>query len=277
MDNVRRRRRRRKMLTTIEKELFQIMQKTSDVIDYQIDIHAIKQFFERHISSPSFNINCSNEGGLTLLMNMSSISVEGESVYECDVMEVIMILLEKGADINVKDCFGWTALEIACRKSSYNVVKLLLVHGAYSHIRDSCGNTPLWITAHTEKYDIMEALIKYGVGDVVNIKNNFDDAPTHVLLRKLNKLDSVPYCFKLLVKYSADINVQIEMGMTPLFLILITRKENDVSLSVIRLLLDANADLNMQFKSNMFPIFWHGTICLVIHRCILVCGLGRSN
>lgn len=86
-------------MTTIEKELFQLIQ------NGQCD--AIQQFFKQHVPSPLFNINCVEEKGFTLLMAAVCSNIEDYMKFvwedkEHPAMEIIMILLENGSDINMK-------------------------------------------------------------------------------------------------------------------------------------------------------------------------------
>lgn len=80
------------------------------------------------------------------------------AVYWCDCFEnisgnaerlakeIIMILLENGADISMKSNskgigsrggMGMTALHIACKYSSSGVAKLIIDHGADMHLPDA--------------------------------------------------------------------------------------------------------------------------------------------
>ncbi|KAF2651686.1 ankyrin, partial [Lophiostoma macrostomum CBS 122681] len=52
-------------------------------------------------------------------------------------------LLEAGADPNVFEHDGWSALHWAARNGHLDVLKLLLSYGARTEVRDSRGHTPL--------------------------------------------------------------------------------------------------------------------------------------
>ena len=55
-------------------------------------------------------------------------------------LDTVKLLIENGADINIKEKDGWTALMLACRnsntESSLETVKLLLENGANVNLRD---------------------------------------------------------------------------------------------------------------------------------------------
>lgn len=245
----------RSNLTTLEEELFQLIEtKSNNDIRSQDDARAIKKFFTRRLSSPIFNINCLDEYGRTPLMNvvlyfynMDGVTLsEDEERFE---MEVIMILLENGADIHMKTIQdGETAIHIACSFSSSSCVKLLLDHGADPHLRDAAGNTSLLIASRCRKCDNMEVLLRYGVD--VNVKNYCGNTPFHeVVCNGFLCWGGVNDGVKLLLEYCFDVNVQNKDGTTPLSMIVIKyREDNDIALAVIQLLLDANTDVNIKIK-----------------------------
>ncbi|MFD1341993.1 ankyrin repeat domain-containing protein [Litorisediminicola beolgyonensis] len=53
-------------------------------------------------------------------------------------------LLEDGADPDVVDKAGWSALHFAAKECSQDLVKMLVEAGANLELRDRHGNTPLW-------------------------------------------------------------------------------------------------------------------------------------
>lgn len=60
-----------------------------------------------------------------------------------DSAAVTTLLLEQGADVNVKDKNGWTALIYATTHSSLDVVKLMIEQGADVNAKDKAGKSAL--------------------------------------------------------------------------------------------------------------------------------------
>jgi ankyrin repeat protein len=72
--------------------------------------------------------------------------------------ETVKTLLEAGADVNAKDCTGWTALHAGAYGGNADVVSLLLKYGAVSNERGWFLNSPV---------DIAEALNHKEVTDLL--------------------------------------------------------------------------------------------------------------
>ena len=70
----------------------------------------------------------------------------------------VSALIAKGADVNARNSYGWTALSHAARIGNAELVKLLLVHGADVNTHDQSGWTPLMRAAmkgHTETVRVL--------------------------------------------------------------------------------------------------------------------------
>ena len=57
--------------------------------------------------------------------------------------EIAELLIVKGADVNMKNRFGWTPLAFAAERSHKEVVELLIAKGADVNAEHSGGTTPL--------------------------------------------------------------------------------------------------------------------------------------
>ncbi|KAI1205011.1 uncharacterized protein F4807DRAFT_444749 [Annulohypoxylon truncatum] len=75
---------------------------------------------------------------------------------------VVKLLLEKGADIEFKDCLGQTPLSWAAEKGREAVVKLLLEKGADIESKDNSGKTPLSWAAKFDNEAVVKLLLEKG-------------------------------------------------------------------------------------------------------------------
>lgn len=187
-------------------------------------------------------------------------------------------LVELKADINETDNEGKNAAIIATCKYNYEtpdtveVFKLVLDSGADVNMKDKKGNTPLDYTIMTQNttnrriMDPIRLLVKKGANDSVinNALLNLKDHPkvynpltTHLLnnIKKfmfLNiKDDSIKKekiwsddieLVKFAIRSGADVNVKNEDGCTPLMMAI--TKGNEHADKIIRLLLAFGADVN---------------------------------
>jgi ankyrin repeat protein len=66
-------------------------------------------------------------------------------------LEVARLLIDAGADVNLRCEHGRTALHIAAAWGHLDVVQLLLEHGADPGIRDDEGLTPAMLAARSKR------------------------------------------------------------------------------------------------------------------------------
>ena len=143
-------------------EIGRILQKDSSLINYQdssgwsILMHVVHN--QTRVRFP-----------LTLL---SDSEYGGRPEYNPDNMKTFKYLLEKGANVNIHDHLGKTALAIACKKDvgDDTYVKLLLEYGAKTEI-EVCNPaedhihgpyTPLMLAVQSERKDYVDLLLKHG-------------------------------------------------------------------------------------------------------------------
>ncbi|MBN1392013.1 MAG: ankyrin repeat domain-containing protein [Sedimentisphaerales bacterium] len=88
---------------------------------------------------------------------------------KCPDPEIVKLLLEYGADANIKDKLGFIPLQIACVHQRLEVMKLLLEYGANVNMKTKDGASLLHGTAYFGYSDIVELLIDYGID--VNAKD----------------------------------------------------------------------------------------------------------
>jgi len=76
--------------------------------------------------------------------------------------DVADVLLKRGAIVDAKDCYGWTALQYAVDRGDIAVVELLLDAGADPNHKNDNGFTALHYAAFTAPQCIVESLIQAG-------------------------------------------------------------------------------------------------------------------
>lgn len=79
-----------------------------------------------------------------------------------DYTSIVRLLLEKGADINVQDKWGRTALMMAAREGRLELVRLLLDWEADINIRNENGYTAVMLAAWRGHVEVVQALLDRG-------------------------------------------------------------------------------------------------------------------
>ena len=109
-------------------------------------------------------------------------------------------LLTAGANLDIKEKNNEdTPLHIACRDKSIKPIELLLEKGADPNIKNKDGDTPLHIACRNNFQSIHIELL-LGKGADPNIKNKAEDTPLDVVCKSLNNPSSV---IRLLIIYGA--------------------------------------------------------------------------
>ncbi|ETV73111.1 hypothetical protein H257_11935 [Aphanomyces astaci] len=95
----------------------------------------------------------------------------------CDgVTDRIASLIESGADVNfIDEDSGWALLLWAVKAHQVEALDLLLRHGANVNVGDSSGNTALHKAAYLGYGDCVSLLLQYGAG--ANNPNNMQQTP----------------------------------------------------------------------------------------------------
>ena len=91
--------------------------------------------------------------------------------------EIVKVLLEKGADVNLKEnVLGQAPLHIAASKGYLGIVELLLDKGVSLNSKDNEGNNALYLAIFHKNKNIVEYLSKKGaVTEDHKVMNNYTD------------------------------------------------------------------------------------------------------
>ena len=102
-------------------------------------------------------------------------------------LEVAMLLLKHGADINNNEALGrLTPLHIAAFTDSIDVANLLIEQGADIEAKDGTGWTPLYMAAYQKSFDVARAL-KYAGANTAGIDLSWMDSTLHKSKRAISK------------------------------------------------------------------------------------------
>jgi ankyrin repeat protein len=113
-----------------------------------------------------------------------------------DKYNVLLKMLDMGADPNLKDSNGWTALHYACEFGDFDSVKILVNHKAVIDFFSNNHRTPLHLAALNNFPEILKYLLENGADP--NFKDNSGCSPLH-LAAKYGNVE----CIDLLLGYGA--------------------------------------------------------------------------
>ena len=135
------------------------------------DLNAVKSFLEAN------NIDICDNYNRTALMNAC--------LYGKD--EIVEWLLGKGADVNLQDKNGYTALHFSAQEMFASCTQKLLASGANPNIQDVHGNTPPWVAIMNwgggKNFDNLKSLIDNNAD--LAIKNNAGRAGIDLIPEKI--------------------------------------------------------------------------------------------
>ncbi|KAH1064214.1 hypothetical protein J1N35_029201 [Gossypium stocksii] len=124
-------------------------------------------------------------------------------------LEITEILFSKGANVNVKNDGGRTALHYAASKGWLKIAELLISHGAKINSKDKVGCTPLHRAASTGKSALCELLIEEGAE--VDATDRAGQTPLMSAVICQNKEVAL-----LLIRHGADVDIEDKEGYTVL-------------------------------------------------------------
>lgn len=149
-----------------------------------------------------------------------------QAPYISDNIKMVALLLANGANVNAGP---FTALHAAVQKDRLDIIKLLITKGADVNPKDKSGITPLQNAVSKGKFEVVRLLIEAGAD--VNTKDNEGETPLHFIL----DVDRMNYRLfedvaELLISKGADVNLKDSDGRTALHLAAESADENIVEL-----------------------------------------------
>lgn len=118
---------------------------------------------------------------------------------EAGHLDIVMLLLSNGADINSKNSNGETVLHVAARTGHQKIVKLLLDKKVALHTKDHNGESPLHSAVDSGKLSIVDILLQAGAN--IDVNDNYGETPLHLAVMSGN-----PELVTILLENGADPN-----------------------------------------------------------------------
>jgi uncharacterized protein len=155
--------------------------------------------------------------------------------------------LRDGANPNVPNRLGYSALRLAINKGDAQMAKLLLDHGAEVRARDADGNSALCQAVVKRRQDLIILLVDHGA----DIHGECDCGGVIAVAALGNDLALV----ELFASMGADVNAYNRDGFTPLML----AAGNDAN-GVIKPLLSNGAQLELRDKNHGLTAYLHAAL-----------------
>lgn len=152
-------------------------------------------------------------------------------------LDVVKLLLERGADPNMKNDVEDTALQLAAFNGQFSIVVQLINEHADLEAYNKFRLTPLHRATVNGHDDVVNYIIRRGVN--INARDVNDWTPLHWAAR-----DRQMMVVKALVDHGADVNIQSKLGWTPL-----TLAFKCGSIEIVTFLLQNGATLQPTYSS----------------------------
>lgn len=154
---------------------------------------------------------------------------------------IVEALMKKGPDVDLQNNKGWTALMYASANSHKNVLKMLLKNTTKVNLQDSDGWTALMLFSREGLQDEVKTLLEKGAD--VNLKSIEYDMTALMLAASKGHKEVV----KTLLENGADVNLkQNKNGWTALVYAFESfHKDTEW---IVKALLEKGADVNFQIK-----------------------------
>ena len=174
-------------------------------------------------------------------------------------VETVRELLKQGSNPNIHGEEKFQRAPLHISKNS-EITQLLMSYGADPNITDRYGNTPLHLASICSDFNLEKMTQLLNEGANPNALNGGINAALHFVLYNYHvtinhtSKDLVLEAIKLLMNFHAEIDIQNELGESPLYLGLKTVPANEQKPEIIHelLKLGANPNLTTISRSNPF-------------------------
>lgn len=180
-----------------------------------------KKEFKEYVDKNKHSINKKYKNGNTLLIIAINNIIEHD--YDCDILE---ILLDNNADINIQNNLGETALIYISMhsktKNQLNALQILIERGANLEIEDNYESTALMSACLNSKNNSCPDAVRLLIEGGANINHITKDGSSIFGCSLCESYPNGGECsqdvLKMLINNGADINIEADDGITPLIL-----------------------------------------------------------
>jgi ankyrin repeat protein len=152
---------------------------------------------------------------------------------------VVQFLLEHGAEVDLKDKWGQTALHRAAEAGLRAIAELLLEHNANPNLKNNNTQTPLMLAAANGHKSIVESLLTRGAD--ISAANN--EGQTALFMAVAGNKKEVT---ELLLANKADVNVRTRSDIS-----ILDKTVELGALNLVKLLLSRGAAINAKRRTGM--------------------------
>ena len=157
-------------------------------------------------------------------------------------VEMAKLLIEHGANVNVRDKKGRRPIHSAAGQNSLEVAKLLTEHRTDVSARDNDRITPMHHAAGQNSVEMAKLLIEHGANVSVNDKDG--RTPIHSAAGQ-NSLEVA----KLIIEHGANVSARDENGYTAMHFAAVQN-----SVEIAKLLIEHGANVSVNDKDGRTPI-----------------------
>jgi ankyrin repeat protein len=172
-------------------------------------------------------------------------------------IDLLDLLIQRSADVNITDKWGYTPLYFAVHNDDLDYLKILIANGADVNTKYIEGETALMSAAFTGRAEAVKLLLEAGAD--INAKNDNGQTALHVMLDVRNsdytKYQQSKDTVELLLAKEADENLKDKNGRTPLHL-----AAESADADIVKLLLDKGASINEKDDESGFTALHYAAL-----------------
>lgn len=234
-----------------EESRLQSVERTKSTVDQMNHLNALKEktsFKEKDEIDPKKKVLTKREiirqeieelldKGVDLNKKMSAGSGPALLINSVDgTAELAKALIKAGADVNVVDQGGNSALHLAVKHGNYDIARVLISYGINVDLKNVLGDSSLHITAIYFANTTVEFFpFLLSKSQSVNEVNNNNQSPLHYAANSRRRRSV--HAVKILLGHSADINLIDNFGRTALHYAVLK-----ANVDKVKLLMDAGAN-----------------------------------